>query len=207
MIKRLLAVLAVAAVTFVAAPPAHTVNLGTFGFDCTVSPADLTVVADAGDTFTVDFPNCKVSGYNGQYFVYASDFPFPANMWVAPKMITMGNEVSIALRVFDPAIPAVTYNIEFRYPPTPPTSPGSVSVAETSAHPHVRQGLPMPATGSCKDIQDAEFAWGTGLTGGWERSWSTWRRENGEIFHDGPSCIRVMEHVDGVWRIADRRHY
>lgn len=195
---------------FIATPPAQaSTNLGTFGFDCTVNPSNLVISASAGDTFTVDFPNCKVSGYNGQYFVYASDFPFPANAWVAPKMITMALDAPIALRVYDPANQAVIYNIEFRLVSSGGGGGGGGGSAPSTepapAHPIVGQGLPMPASGNCADVDDKDFSWGTGLYGGWHRSWTTWRRDNGEIFHDGWACIRSFEHVDGSWRIRNHQ--
>lgn len=64
----------------------------------------------------------------------------------------------------------------------------------------VRQGVPEPK-GGCEAVQDDDLAWGTGLTGGWQRGWERW--EN----YEGWACIRVMEYVDVAWRFADRSHY
>ena len=38
----------------------------------------------------------------------------------------------------------------------------------------IRQGLPVPADGTCTSVADAQYAWGTGLSGGWVKSWEPW---------------------------------
>ena len=38
----------------------------------------------------------------------------------------------------------------------------------------VSQALPMPASRDCADVVDADYAWGTGFTGGWRRGWEPW---------------------------------
>ena len=37
-----------------------------------------------------------------------------------------------------------------------------------------RQAVPLSATGSCTDVKDTDYAYGTGLTGGWTRAWEPW---------------------------------
>ena len=68
----------------------------------------------------------------------------------------------------------------------------------------VRQALPMPATGSCDDVSDADFAWGTNLKGGWQRAWEPW--VNPELDANGNriggwACMRVLVHRGGPWLI------
>ena len=68
----------------------------------------------------------------------------------------------------------------------------------------VRQALPMPVTGSCDDVSDADFAWGTNLTGGWQRAWEPW--VNPELDANGNriggwACMRVLVHRGGPWLI------
>ena len=68
----------------------------------------------------------------------------------------------------------------------------------------VRQALPMPASGSCEGISDADFAWGTNLTGGWQRAWEPW--VNPELDANGNriggwACMRVLVHRGGPWLI------
>lgn len=68
----------------------------------------------------------------------------------------------------------------------------------------VRQGLPMPASGLCADVQDAQYAWGTGLTGGWLKSWQPWAnptRAEGDRW--GWTCIRVMVNTGGNTWVID----
>lgn len=68
----------------------------------------------------------------------------------------------------------------------------------------IGQGLPMPATGSCDDVHDADYAWGTGLTGGWQKSWEPWVRSGGSSEATGGwACIRTLENMGGRWVIAN----
>lgn len=68
----------------------------------------------------------------------------------------------------------------------------------------IRQGLPMPASGLCADMSrelDAEFAWGTGVSGGWEKSWQPWA---GPLVDGqrtwGWACIRTLvKRGGGAW--------
>lgn len=66
----------------------------------------------------------------------------------------------------------------------------------------ILQALPLPNSGTCDDIQDSAFAWGTGLSGGWKRSWQPWA---GALeTHGGWACSRtlVMD-SNQVWSIGD----
>jgi hypothetical protein len=63
--------------------------------------------------------------------------------------------------------------------------------------PAVYQGLPMPASDSCADVKDADYAWGTGLTGGWQKSWQPWVSSKG-----GWACIRAFVNTGGRWAFA-----
>ena len=69
----------------------------------------------------------------------------------------------------------------------------------------INQGAPMPASGLCEGIDDTEFAYGTGVSGGWVRGWEPW--VNTTIGADGQrkggwACIRQLVNTGGdVWRI------
>lgn len=79
---------------------------------------------------------------------------------------------------------------------TPSSDPGTApSVGPASVH----QGLPMPASGSCADITDAAYAWGTGLTGGWAKSWQLWI--NPAEGKGGWACTRTLVHTGNAWTI------
>jgi hypothetical protein len=70
----------------------------------------------------------------------------------------------------------------------------------------VLQGLPLSATGTCEALDDKAVAYGTGLTGGWQRSWEPW--VNTTIGADGQrvggwACIRTLINRGGsAWMIA-----
>lgn len=63
----------------------------------------------------------------------------------------------------------------------------------------VRQGVPLPLSGTCLEVIDAEFAYGTGLTGGWQRGWEMWVGPPGV---GGYACIRMLVKLSGKpWRV------
>ncbi len=59
------------------------------------------------------------------------------------------------------------------------------------------QQVPLPASGSCADVRDADLAYGTGLTGGWTRQWGEWA-DGGR---GAVVCGRTIAWVDGAWSI------
>ena len=68
------------------------------------------------------------------------------------------------------------------------------------------QGLPLSATGTCESLDDKAVAYGTGLTGGWRRSWEPWVNTtlgaNGQRI-GGWGCIRTLVNKGGsTWTIA-----
>ncbi len=81
---------------------------------------------------------------------------------------------------------------------------GSITVPGTgdaSQWTEVRQALPMPASGGCGAVQDANFSWGTGLSGGWQQGWEPWAGPAGG--NGGWACIRTLLNKGGqTWMIA-----
>ena len=65
------------------------------------------------------------------------------------------------------------------------------------------QGLPMPSSGNCADVKDADYAWGTGLTGGWTKGWEPWVNASAPEGHRGGwACIRTLVNRGGnTWLI------
>ena len=62
----------------------------------------------------------------------------------------------------------------------------------------IHQALPMPASDQCSDVADAEFAWGTGLTGGWTRGWAPWVvAGNSAAPLGGWACERTLVNTGG----------
>ena len=61
----------------------------------------------------------------------------------------------------------------------------------------VRQALPLPESGDCVDVVDADYAWGTGLSGGWIRGWEPWVvQESGA--RGGWACWRTLVNTGGT---------
>jgi hypothetical protein len=73
-------------------------------------------------------------------------------------------------------------------------------IAAVPLTPPKHQAVPMPKAG-CDAVDDAELGYGTGLTGGWQRGWETWRDSDGEVVFDGWACVRAFAVVDGRWRL------
>lgn len=62
----------------------------------------------------------------------------------------------------------------------------------------VRQALPMPASGQCADVVDSDFAWGTGLNGGWVKGWEPWvTYSDPTIPRGGWACVRSLVNTGG----------
>lgn len=76
------------------------------------------------------------------------------------------------------------------------------SAAEAGGSAPVFQALPTPSSGNCADVKDAAYAWGTRLTGGWQKSWQPWAGPAGS--HGGWACARTLVMLDGSrWSIAN----
>lgn len=65
----------------------------------------------------------------------------------------------------------------------------------TTTAPSMSQALPLPKTGECTNVDDAAYSYGTGVFGGWARSWQPWVRTPGiEVPTGGWACVRVLEY-------------
>jgi hypothetical protein len=63
------------------------------------------------------------------------------------------------------------------------------------------QGLPMPSSLVCEDVQDAGFDWGTGITGGWQRAWEPWAGTTPGV--GGWACTRSLVNKGGnLWSLG-----
>jgi len=68
----------------------------------------------------------------------------------------------------------------------------------------VGQGLPMPDSGICSDLDDTDYAWGTGLTGGWRKGWEPWVISGDSEVRGGWACIRTLVNTGGDrWILGD----
>ena len=204
--KKLL-IAALLLVPFLVAPPAQAAN--SYVLDCLNPPPTTLVLTEVvGDTFTFDAPNCQLRGYDPSYVNNTMFTPLtatPPYMWIGPQTFTMQSATSVFITVNNPATPTTPYNVALRAAaaPNPPApSPSTPTADPVPAGPApLGQGLPVPESGDCRDINDEDAVWATHLKGGWHISWSTWRLEDGTIFHDYWSCVRTIEYVNGEWRV------
>ena len=88
-------------------------------------------------------------------------------------------------------------------PPAAPAPAAALSEdpAPSTATTAVYQGLPVPASGSCADIQDADYSWGTGMTGGWRKGWEPWAG-SADTGLGSWACIRTLVYSGNTWSIA-----
>lgn len=64
----------------------------------------------------------------------------------------------------------------------------------------IRQALPMNAEGTCTNLDDSAVAYGSGMSGGWQRGWEPWPNEG----TGGWACLRGLVNTAGVWAIDNR---
>lgn len=85
-----------------------------------------------------------------------------------------------------------TYNITW-------VSPGGG--AEESSAPSVpMQGVPLPSSGSCADVDEAQLTWGATIKGGWTKSWQPWVNPTApEHERGGFACIRNIRWTSSGW--------
>ena len=87
------------------------------------------------------------------------------------------------------------------------SGPASADPTDSTQWTTIFQGLPLSAMGTCDGLDDKVVAYGTGLTGGWQRGWEPWVNTalgaNGERI-GGWACIRTLVHKGGsTWTIAN----
>lgn len=75
--------------------------------------------------------------------------------------------------------------------PVPAPSPGSGPMP-------VHQSLPLPLSGKCVDVVDRDYAWGTGVLGGWQIAWEPWVGVRG-----GWACSRALVYSSSGHWIVD----
>lgn len=147
-------------------------------------PSDSVIVSGGTVTITLKQDNSRAQVYFDGYTVNG-----PKNGSI---FLACGNEK-------DGTWPYIDYCAS-----TAPAEAPTTGAAEQGPRPLIHQGLPMPATGSCADVQDADYAWGTGLTGGWQKSWQPWVRSAGSSEPTGGwACIRTMTTIGkDTWVLA-----
>lgn len=75
----------------------------------------------------------------------------------------------------------------------PPTEPTLTIVVPTEPGPgpaDILQQVPVPSSGSCVDVADDAFRYGTSVAGGWTQSWAMWIREG----RGGDVCTRTLHY-------------
>ena len=80
----------------------------------------------------------------------------------------------------------------------------TASSADASTWIVILQGLPLPSSGQCADLTGADqgAAYGTGVTGGWVRSWEPWVNTTLDLQGNrigGWACTRNLTWNGAAW--------
>lgn len=93
-----------------------------------------------------------------------------------------GGQMFISSLSFDVASPSPTSG--------PPVSP--------------MQGVSLPASGDCGDVDDRQLTWGAAVSGGWAKSWQSWAVSDDPTVArwEGWACVRTLVWSSGGWTAA-----
>lgn len=172
-----------------AAPVASAASRGTITVNCSSGPWGTTsMTGSVGDTFVVtnsgsSTSNCLLSQTNA--ILGGVTTPLTPGSSITVTMSLAGTTV---LSIGTGGSNFVNVNVTVSAAPTPPAEPATAAVW------HLQQ-VPLPASGSCIDVQDSALAWGTDVTGGWTRAWGDWA--NAWV------CSRALTDAGGTWHVAD----
>jgi len=122
--------------------------------------------------FEIGF-NGGVAGIDGPGTIQIS---VPAGFLTAPSVIG-----STTFRAYALERPRVRTNFTVTV-----ANPAPQPTEEISGMQPLLQQVGMPITGDCTNVEDSHLAWGTGLSGGWSRSWAEWVNAGS----GGPVCSR-----------------
>ena len=101
----------------------------------------------------------------------------PAGFLTAPTVIGSTTFQAYAAEGFP--IAKTNFDVTVATPAPQPTE-------EISGMQPLLQQVGMPVSGDCTNVEDSHLDWGTGLYGGWTRSWAEWINAGS----GGPVCLR-----------------
>lgn len=187
-------------------PASAAVDLGSFDANCVSGTSVISLTGSVGDTFSVTNTSATSGGQNlSCYAFYAGGLISGASAisYFVPapnfQTYTLAAPGTGQASFTNPSTgKGLWINLTVIGTPPSPPQPGGSAAAETGPAP-VHQALPVPVSGSCADIEDAALAWGTGLTGGWRKSWEPWVSANG-----GWACSRTLVNTGSTWAIANQ---
>ncbi len=173
------------------ASPAFAANVGTYSVNCasTISSTQF-IDAAVGDTVTITNTGsgpCDVSVYGATSSGTVGAGGLAAGDTDTFTFTDVGVDFAIVADNLYPSYSS-TYGIAL-------VATVSADVAPTVSAAEYLQQLPVPASGSCADVKDADYAWNTGVTGGWSKAWGDWN-------HNWV-CSRVLTNAGGTWHTTN----
>lgn len=171
------------------AAPAHaaTVYVDATG-QCALG-VTLNVTIQPGDT--VELIGCTA----GQGSLSTMDAAIAAHIAAQPNSATL---------VFDSTLPMGYYPQGFYFVDQTwnPIGYSYVNVTVGSAAgssegsltpPMIEQALPLPASGSCADIDSSDALWAKTDATAWVKGWQKWHDQSGAVSFDGYACVRWVQ--------------
>lgn len=215
--SRILAVVAGGALAVcggIASAPSASATGVTLSVTCTGStkPASVTITPGlvVGDTVTITQAGCGFMGVNFDGSIGSPQFLLTPTSGVTGASLingyvyTLDGSGTVALTVVR-SIPQGSFVVDFGTTSGLVNGPlvlqGAVPVSElTQAPADILQQTAVPASGSCADVVDAAFRYGTTVSGGWRKSWAHWIHAG----NGGDVCTRTLTYStsQSAWVVA-----
>ena len=153
------------------------------------------IYKNGGDCFQTPSGDCDSTSGNGVWYYEEDGSDIRVTTALLGTNIRSGSLVvggTIALISGD----GLTY---YRVILGAPTNEGSGQVPMAPM-----QGLPLPASGSCADVDESVMTWGRQVVGGWSKSWQSWAVSDDPTVPrwQGFACIRNIHWTPSGWVLS-----
>lgn len=215
--SRLIAVVASAAlavsVAITVAPSASAAD-AALSITCTggTKPASQMITPGliVGDTLTVTYTGCGFMGVNFDGTIGSPEFLLTPTSGVTGASLingyvytldASGTVVLTVARSISEGALIVDFGTTSGLTNGPLVLQGAVPVSDPLQSPaDILQQTSVPASGSCGDVRDAGFRYGTSVNGGWSLSWANWINPGA----GAAVCTRTLTYSNshGTWVVA-----
>lgn len=178
----------------VAASPAFAGSVGSYNIDCGSTPYSIDpITASVNDTVSITNTGSGACDVRliGSVTTSGTDGAGALAAGATDTYTFIASGLNIVV-VGDALYPTNTSTYGVAVLATVTDAP---EVAETEAPTTYLQQVPLPKSGSCLDVEDADLAWGTDVTGGWSKAWGEW--SNNWV------CSRFLTDAGGTWHTTN----
>ena len=194
------------------------------GITFTASPTSRSYITDYVAWLTVDGSNTGSGSGTAELTI---DVPNgqSVNMGIAAGQGDCTRGVTVALRLAGSTVQTDTYADVCSLPTTHTSSASfdqmiitvgaggqmfissltfdiGAAVPDPTVHPaSPMQGVPLPLSGDCAEVDEGQLTWGDTISGGWAKSWQSWAvSEDPTVTRwEGWACIRTLVWTSGGW--------